>query len=274
MDLRYVGIENGNKIVVKVKGVSFGDGEFSVIAGPCSVENKDMILKTAVHIKALGAVMLRGGAFKPRTSPYSFQGLEEDGLKLLKEASEVTGLPVVSEVMDPRDIEMTYKYVDMFQIGSRNMQNFSLLKEVGRTNTPVLLKRGMSATIEEFLMAAEYIAHEGNMQIVLCERGIRTFENYTRNMLDVTAIPVLKKLSRLPVIFDPSHGTGMSDIILPMTLAGMAAGSDGVIIEVHPDPGCALSDGDQSLSFEQFERLIKKVNETEKMFEDIRRYEF
>lgn len=274
MDLRNVGIENGEKICVKVKNICFGDGDFVVIAGPCSVENRDMINDVAMHIKRAGAKMLRGGAFKPRTSPYSFQGLEEEGLKFLKEASDITGLPVVSEVMDARDIEMMCNYADMLQIGSRNMQNFSLLKEIGKTDKPVLLKRGMSSTIEEFLMAAEYIAHEGNMNIVLCERGIRTFENYTRNTLDLTVIPVIKRLSRLPIIFDPSHGTGMSDIILPMTLAGMAAGADGVIVEIHPNPACALSDGEQSLSFEQFDSLINRINKTEKMFKDIRKNEF
>ncbi len=274
MELRYVGIGNGEKVFVRVKDICFGDGDFVVIAGPCSIENKEMINETAGFIKRSSAKMIRGGAFKPRTSPYSFQGLEEDGLKLLREASVITGLPAVSEIMDPRDIEMMYDYVDMFQIGSRNMQNFSLLKEVGKTNKPVLLKRGMASTIEEFLMAAEYIAHEGNINIVLCERGIRTFGDYTRNTLDLTAIPLIKRMSRLPIIFDPSHGTGMSDIILPMTLAGMAAGADGVIIEIHPNPACALSDADQSLNFHQFDTLIKKVNETEKMFKDIRKNDF
>lgn len=274
MDLRYVGKENGERVLVRVKDTCFGDGSFVVIAGPCSIEDREMINETADYIKKSGAKMIRGGAFKPRTSPYSFQGLEEDGLKLLKEASDKTGLPAVSEIMDVRDIEMMYDYVDMFQIGSRNMQNFSLLKEVGKVNKPVLLKRGMASTIEEFLMAAEYIAHEGNMNIVLCERGIRTFGDYTRNTLDLAVIPVMKKVSRLPIIFDPSHGTGMSDIILPMTLAGMAAGADGVIVEIHPNPACALSDGDQSLSFQQFDALIKKINETEEMFKDIRKNEF
>ncbi|MDD4504683.1 MAG: 3-deoxy-7-phosphoheptulonate synthase, partial [Clostridiaceae bacterium] len=208
MELRYIARENDNRKVVKVKDVSLGDGGFAIIAGPCSVENLDMLFEISSWIKENGAVILRGGAFKPRTSPYAFQGLKEEGLEYLKKASARTGLPTVSEVMDPRDVELVYQYVDMFQIGSRNMQNFSLLKEVGKFDKPVLLKRGMAATIEDFLMAAEYIASEGNEDIVLCERGIRTFENYTRNTLDITAVPILKDLCRLPVIVDPSHGTG------------------------------------------------------------------
>lgn len=214
--------------------------------------------------------MLRGGAFKPRTSPYSFQGLKEAGLEMLREASRKTNIPVVSEVMDPRDVETVYEYVDMFQIGSRNMQNFSLLMEVGKSNKPVMLKRGMAATIEDFIMAAEYIAAEGNDKIVLCERGIRTFENYTRNTLDLTAVPILKRLTKLPVIVDPSHGTGRSDLILPMSLAAMAAGADGIMVEVHPEPACALSDAEQSLNFEEFKNLAKKIEETKDSFRDVR----
>lgn len=230
-----------------------------------------MLLTTADLIKEKGAVMLRGGAFKPRTSPYSFQGLEEEGLVYLKQASEKTGLPVVSEVMDPRDVEMVNKYVDMFQIGSRNMQNFSLLKEVGRYDKPVLLKRGMAATIEDFLMAAEYIAAEGNDNIVLCERGIRTFDSYTRNTLDIAAVPILKSLCKLPVIVDPSHGTGRRELILTMSLSAMAAGADGVMIEVHPCPENALSDREQSLGFKEFGEIAHRLAATKECFLDIRK---
>ena len=271
MELRYIDKKNNQRTQVKVQNVRFGDGDFVIIAGPCSVEDYDMIIKTAKYAKEKGATMLRGGAFKPRTSPYSFQGLKEEGLEYLREASKLTGMPIVSEVMDPRDVELFYGYVDMFQIGSRNMQNFYLLKEVGKTDKPVLLKRGMAATIEDFLMAAEYIAYEGNDQIVLCERGIRTFENYTRNTLDITAVPILKDLCRLPVIVDPSHGTGRRDLVLPMSLASMAAGADGVMIEVHPTPECALSDSEQSLSFEEFETVTDKIHKTKECFSEIRK---
>ncbi|MFZ5354656.1 MAG: 3-deoxy-7-phosphoheptulonate synthase [Bacillota bacterium] len=270
MDLRYIGKNDEARKIVKIKDVSIGNGDFTIIAGPCSVEDAEMIMETAHFVKGLGAVLLRGGAFKPRTSPYAFQGLKEEGLNYLREASRITGLPVVSEVMDPRDIEYIYEYVDMFQVGSRNMQNFSLLREVGKTDKPVLLKRGMAATIEDFLMAAEYIAFEGNDNIVLCERGIRTFENYTRNTLDITAVPILKKLCRLPVIVDPSHGTGRRDLVLPMSLASLAAGADGVMIEVHPIPEKALSDSEQSLSFDEFEAVSKRINEIKNCFSDIR----
>lgn len=271
MELRYIARENNDRKVVKVKDVSIGDGDFAIIAGPCSVENLEMLIETSSWIKENGAVILRGGAFKPRTSPYAFQGLKEEGLEYLKQASDRTGLPVVSELMDPRDIELLYRYVDMFQIGSRNMQNFSLLKEVGKAGKPVLLKRGMAATIEDFLMAAEYIASEGNDNIVLCERGIRTFEVYTRNTLDIAAVPILKSLCRLPVIVDPSHGTGRRDLILPMSLASMAAGADGVMIEVHPCPENALSDGEQSLGLLEFKEISEKLKETKECFLDIRK---
>lgn len=270
MDLRYIARQGNERTVVKVKDVTIGDGDFVIIAGPCSVENAEMIMKTSEFIKGNGAVLLRGGAFKPRTSPYSFQGLKEEGLEHLKRASEATGLPIVSEVMDPRDVENIYKYVDMFQIGSRNMQNYYLLKEVGRTDKPVLLKRGLAATVEDFLMAAEYIAYEGNEQIVLCERGIRTFENYTRNTLDMTIVPIAKKLCKLPIIVDPSHGTGMRDLILPMSLASLAAGADGVMIEVHPEPDKALSDGEQSLDFDEFRAVAKRLEDTKDCFKDMR----
>jgi 3-deoxy-7-phosphoheptulonate synthase len=271
MDLRYIAKENGKSISVKIKDITIGDGDFTIIAGPCSVESSEMILSTAQYVKSKGAVMLRGGAFKPRTSPYSFQGLKEEGLAMLREASQNSDIPVVSEVMDPRDIEDVYKYVDMFQIGSRNMQNFSLLKEVGKTDKPILLKRGMAATIEDFLMAAEYIAAEGNDRIVLCERGIRTFENITRNTLDIAAVPILKKLCKLPVIVDPSHSTGIRELVLPMSLAALAVGADGIMVEVHPDPACALSDSDQSLNFDDFEALTKVINQKMLCFEDMRK---
>jgi 3-deoxy-7-phosphoheptulonate synthase len=270
MDIRYTGLEDKKRKTVKVKEISIGDGDFVIIAGPCSIENLDMLKKTSDFVMKNGAVLLRGGAYKPRTSPYAFQGLKEEGLKYLKEVSEQTGMPVVSEIMDPRDVEMAYRYVDMFQIGSRNMQNFALLKEVGGTDRPVLLKRGMAATIEDFIMAAEYIASEGNDSIVLCERGIRTFEEYTRNTLDISAVPILKGLCRLPVIVDPSHGTGRRELILPMSLAAMAAGADGVMIEVHPCPEKALSDGKQSLSFEEYREAAKRIADTKDCFYDMR----
>lgn len=271
MELRYISKEKENRKVVRVKNVGIGGGDFTIIAGPCAIEGPDMLLQTAAWIKENGAVILRGGAFKPRTSPYAFQGLKEEGLLYLKQASEETGLPVVSEVMDPREVELIYNYVDMLQIGSRNMQNYSLLREVGKVDKPILLKRGMAATVEDFLMAAEYIASEGNDNIVLCERGIRTFENYTRNTLDITAVPILKSLCRLPVIVDPSHGTGRRDLILPMSMAAMAAGADGVMIEVHPCPDNALSDGEQSLDLRDFKEIAGRLAATKDCFLDIRR---
>lgn len=262
--------KNCNRKQVKAGSAIFGNGNFAVIAGPCAIEGREMLIDTAKHLKLKNTSMLRGGAFKPRTSPYSFQGLEVEGLKYMKEASELTGMPVVTEIMDPRDIDKIYPYTDMFQIGSRNMQNFALLKEVGKYDKPVLLKRGLAATIEDFLFAAEYIAVEGNSDIVLCERGIRGFDSYTRNTLDISAVPLLKELSMLPVIIDPSHGTGLRSLILPMTLAGLAAGADGVMIEVHPCPNQALSDGEQSLDFNDFDRLLEKLLEVESCFKDIR----
>ncbi|OGI10887.1 MAG: 3-deoxy-7-phosphoheptulonate synthase [Candidatus Margulisbacteria bacterium GWF2_35_9] len=231
----------------------------AIIAGPCSVESRESIIQIAEFVKKAGANMLRGGAFKPRTSPYSFQGLGENGLKFLAEARDITGLPVVTEVMDPRDVALVASYADVLQIGARNMQNFNLLKEVGKTKKPILLKRGPSATIEELLMSAEYIFSEGNKQVILCERGIRTFETYTRNTLDISAVPVIKKLSHLPVIIDPSHGTGIWDLVAPMSKAALAAGADGISIEVHPEPKKALSDGAQSLKFDTFEALMKDI---------------
>ncbi|MCQ1528084.1 3-deoxy-7-phosphoheptulonate synthase [Lutispora saccharofermentans] len=271
MELKHIK-KNGNRKQVKAGSAIFGNGNFVVIAGPCAIEGREMLIDTAKHLKLKSTSMLRGGAFKPRTSPYSFQGLEIEGLKYMKEASELTGMPVVTEIMDPRDIDKIYPYTDMFQIGSRNMQNFALLREVGKHDKPVLLKRGLAATIEDFLLAAEYIAVEGNSDIVLCERGIRGFDSYTRNTLDISAVPLLKELSMLPVIIDPSHGTGLRSLILPMTLAGLAAGADGVMIEVHPCPSQALSDGEQSLDFNDFDRLMEKLMEVESCFRDIREH--
>lgn len=231
----------------------------AVIAGPCSVENKAQILETADAVKKGGAVALRGGAFKPRTSPYSFQGLGEEGLKLLSEARKQTGLPIVTELMDTKDVDLVAKYADVIQIGARNMQNFMLLKEVGKTKKPILLKRGLSATIEELLMSAEYIMSEGNPNVILCERGIRTFETYTRNTLDLSAVPVIKELSHLPVIVDPSHGVGKWNLVPSMSKAAVAAGADGLIIEVYPRPEEAMSDGAQSLTPENFSQLMKDL---------------
>jgi 3-deoxy-7-phosphoheptulonate synthase len=240
-------------------GATFGGESIAVIAGPCSVESREMLRQTASAVKRAGASMLRGGAFKPRTSPYSFQGLGAEALELLAEARQITGLPVVTEILDTRHVEMVAEHADMMQVGTRNMQNFALLAELGRVQRPVLLKRGLSATITELLMAAEYIMAHGNNQVVLCERGIRTFETATRNTLDVSAVPVLKRESHLPVIVDPSHAGGDADLVLPLALAAIAAGADGLIIEVHPDPESALSDGDQSLTIPSFENLMKRV---------------
>jgi 3-deoxy-7-phosphoheptulonate synthase len=242
--------------VVDVRGVRFGDGAVTVIAGPCSVEGLEMIVQTARAVKAAGAVMLRGGAFKPRTSPYSFQGLEEEGLRYLAEARRQTGLPVVTEAMDAHQLQLVVCYADMVQIGARNMQNYTLLREVGRTRHPVLLKRGPSATIQELLLAAEYIMNEGNYQVVLCERGIRGFDNHTRYLLDLSAVPVLKELTHLPVIIDPSQATGKRRYVGAMSRAAVAAGADGLIIEVHPDPEQARSDGPQQLTPDDFAALM------------------
>jgi len=245
--------------VIQVGGVSIGGPAIAIIAGPCSVENKEQICTTAKLVKSSGANFLRGGAYKPRTSPYSFQGMEEDGLKLLAAAREVSGLPIVTEVMNPREIDLVAKYADVIQVGARNMQNFSLLKELGRVDKPILLKRGMMNTIKEFLMSAEYVLSEGNHQVILCERGIRTFETATRNTLDISCIPVLKKETHLPIIIDPSHATGHWDMVESMSRASIAAGADGLIIEVHPDPVKAFSDGPQSLKPEKFDRLMENL---------------
>ena len=242
-----------------VPGLVLGSKEFVVIAGPCAVEGREQICSTAVAVKKAGARMLRGGAYKPRTSPYSFQGMEEDGLKLLAEAREETGLPIVTEVVNPRDVDLVAKYADIMQVGARNTQNFALLKMLGQLDKPILLKRGMSTTIQEFLMSAEYILAEGNKRVILCERGIRTFETATRNTLDISAVPVLKQQTHLPVLIDPSHATGHASLIAPMSYAAAAAGADGIIVEVHPCPEEAASDGPQSLTFADFQTMMDKL---------------
>lgn len=247
--------------IVRVGDIEIGGDTLHVMAGPCAVESKDQLMESAFRVKEAGATILRGGAFKPRTSPYSFQGLEEKGLEMLAEAREATGLYIITEVMDPRTLPMVARYADILQIGTRNMQNFFLLKEVATTGKPVLLKRGLSATIEEWLMAAEYIISGGNQQVILCERGIRSFETYTRNTLDLTAIPVLKHLSHLPVIVDPSHAIGKWRYVQPMARAAVAAGADGLLIEVHPNPSEALCDGPQSLTPENFKLLMEEIRQ-------------
>ncbi|AAM24268.1 3-deoxy-7-phosphoheptulonate synthase [Caldanaerobacter subterraneus subsp. tengcongensis MB4] len=245
--------------IVKVGDIEIGGKNIVIMAGPCAVESREQLFESAMAVKRAGAHFLRGGAYKPRTSPYSFQGLEEEGLKMLSEARELTGLKIVTEVMDVHSVEKVAEYADVLQIGARNMQNFSLLKAVGRMNKPVLLKRGLAATLEEWLSAAEYILNEGNKDVILCERGIRTFETYTRNTLDLSAVPAIKKLSHLPIIVDPSHGTGRWHLVPSMAKAAVAAGADGLIIEVHPDPKNALSDGPQSLTPDNFESLVKEL---------------
>ncbi len=245
---------------VKVGNVTIGGETLVIMSGPCAVESKEQLLATAHAIKKAGAHILRGGAYKPRTSPYAFQGLEEEGLKYMKEAREETGLPVICEVTSLNAIEAAVKYVDMLQIGARNMQNFYLLKEAGKSGLPVLLKRGLAATIDEWLNASEYIISEGNPNVVLCERGIRTFETATRNTLDISAVPVIKEKSHLPIIVDPSHATGVRAYVKPLAKSAIAVGADGLMIETHPDPSTALSDGPQSLTFEQFESLTKDLN--------------
>jgi 3-deoxy-7-phosphoheptulonate synthase len=240
-------------------GASFGGDTVAICAGPCSVESREQIEATAKAVAARGANVLRGGAFKPRTSPYAFQGLGADALKMLREAADANGMAVVTEVLDPRDVGLVAGHADMLQIGARNMQNFSLLREAGESGKPVLLKRGLSATIDEWLMAAEYLLVSGNADVVLCERGIRSFDNATRNVLDITAVPLLHTLTHLPVIVDPSHGTGVAGLVAPMALAGIAAGADGLLVEVHPNPHAAASDGAQSLTFELFEALMAQA---------------
>ncbi len=239
--------------------ISVGPSKVAVMAGPCSVESEEQILKTAKAVKKSGAQILRGGAYKPRTSPYDFQGLAEDGLKLLEMARQETGLPLVTEVLSQRDVERVERSADILQVGARNVQNFALLKELGQVKKPVLLKRGMSTTIREWLMSAEYILSEGNPDVILCERGIRTFETATRNTLDLSAVPVLREQTHLPVIIDPSHGTGVREYVPAMAMAAIAAGADGLMIEVHPNPEKALSDGAQSLTLEMFEEMMKRL---------------
>jgi len=245
--------------VVKIGGVDIGGERVVVMAGPCSVETRDQINRSAEAVAKAGATVIRGGAFKPRSSPYAFQGLGEAGLQMLREAANRNGLLVVSEVMDQTQIPVVAQYSDILQVGARNMQNFNLLRELGRQRKPVLLKRGIAATIEELLLSAEYIMAGGNYDVILCERGIRTFETYTRNTMDISAIPVVKKLSHLPIVADPSHGTGRRDKVAPMARAAVAAGADGLLVEVHPDPDRALSDGAQSLRPEQFEDLMRQL---------------
>lgn len=251
--------------VIDVDGVEIGGKKVIIMAGPCAVESKEQLLLSAEAVKNAGATFLRGGAYKPRTSPYSFQGLEEEGLLYMKEAKEKYGLKLVTEVISVESIETAEKYVDILQIGARNMQNFHLLKKVGRSNKPVLLKRGISATIDEWLNAAEYIMSEGNKNVILCERGIRTFETATRNTLDLSAIPVVKAKSHLPIIVDPSHATGKWEYVLPLARAAIAAGADGLIIEVHPNPVCALSDGPQSLTPKAFSNLCNEISAIAKL---------
>lgn len=246
--------------VIDVGGKKVGNNTFSIIAGPCSVESESQIVEIAKELKKSGVTFLRGGAYKPRTSPYSFQGLGLEGLDLLKIAREETGLPIVSEIMSTDVLDRFVEDVDIIQIGARNMQNFVLLKELGRTTKPILLKRGLSATLEEWLMSAEYIMSEGNENIILCERGIRTFETYTRNTLDLSAVPAIKKLSHLPIIVDPSHGTGKSWMVETMSKAAFVSGADGVVIEVHHNPKCALSDGEQSITPDEYSEIIPKLN--------------
>lgn len=248
--------------LIEIKGRKIGGTDLILMAGPCSIENKEMIMDIAKVVKENGGEFLRGGAFKPRTSPYDFQGLGEEGLKYMREACDKYDLVMVTEVMDTRDIELIEKYTDIFQVGARNMQNFSLLKELGKTNKPILLKRGLSATIREFLMAAEYIVAFGNEKVILCERGIRTFEIATRNTVDINGVALLKEKSHLPIIIDASHGTGKKSLVEPVTLGCILAGADGAMIEIHQNPACALSDGEQSLNFQEFEILCKKMKKT------------
>ncbi len=245
------------KLVKQHKGNTH---DFFLIAGPCSIESEEQILEIAEFLKQKGIKYLRGGLFKPRTSPYSFQGLQEEGIELLKKVKKQTGLKIITEVMDTKDINLISSCADVLQVGARNMHNFSLLKELGKTKKPILLKRGLAATIEEFLYAAEYILKEGNQNVILCERGIRTFETSTRNTLDLSAIPLIKSITKLPIIVDPSHGTGVKELIIPMSKAAIAAGADGLIIEVHNNPQEALSDKDQSLNFQEFSLLLKEIN--------------
>lgn len=249
----------GQPRIIEVKSVLFGGPDPVIIAGPCSVESKEGIFEIAKKLKPMGIHVLRGGVFKPRTNPYDFQGLGYRGLEYLKEAADAVGVPFVTELMDENALDAFIEMVDIIQVGSRNMYNYSLLKALGKTQKPVLLKRGMSATINEWIMAAEYLASEGNPNVILCERGIRTYDTYTRNTLDLSAVPIMKMETGLPVIVDPSHGTGRRELIVPMSKASLACGADGLMIEVHPNPDCALSDGPQSLDYEQFESGLTEI---------------
>lgn len=261
------------RTVITVGGLGFGR-DFILAAGPCSVESEEQMMVTARKVKDAGAHMLRGGAFKPRTSPYSFQGLGLDGLKILAKAREETGLPVVTEVLDTRDVEMVYRYADVLQVGARSMQNSPLLKEVGKIDKPVLLKRSMNCTIYEWLSSAEYIMAQGNHRVILCERGIRTFETYTRFTLDLSSVPAVKELTHLPVIVDPSHGTGKASLVEPMSLAAVAVGADGLLVEVHHHPESALSDSKQSLSPDRFTRLAKKLKKMTALVDELETGEY
>ena len=255
-----------NDSVIDCSGVKIGGGHFAMIAGPCSVESEDQIIEVANAVKASGADILRGGAFKPRTSPYAFQGLKDQGIQLLIEAKKATGLPIITEIMNVRSLEL-FEDVDIIQVGARNMQNFDLLQELGRTHKPILLKRGLANTLQELLMSAEYIMSEGNENIILCERGIRTYETYTRNTLDLSAIPVLHELTHLPVVVDPSHATGRSALVPSMAVAAAAAGADGIMVEVHNNPACAMCDGAQSLTPEQFNSLNQQVQKVREVLQ-------
>lgn len=256
---KFVSKKFREQTTVEVNGVSIGGKHFAVMAGPCTVENEEQLFKTAQSVQQSGAHVLRGGAYKPSTSPYSFHGLGREGLELLARARELTGMPVITEVMDPRNVELVCEYADILQIGTRNMQNYDLLREVGQTRKPVMLKRGMWSTYEEWLQSAEYIWLGGNEQIILCERGIRTFETYTRNTLDINAVPAIKELSHLPIVIDPSHGTGRASLVPAVTMAALAVGADGVIIEVHPVPARAIKDGAQSLTLDAFRDLMLRL---------------
>ena len=267
-DLKLAGKNGGGRTIVRVGDVKVGKG-LTIIAGPCAVETEQQTVDTAKLVKAAGADMLRGGAFKPRTSPYAFQGLGLKGLKILEKAREETGLPIVTEVLDTRDVSWVCEYADVLQVGTRNMQNFSLLKEVGKANKPAILKRGMYSTLEEWLLSAEYILSEGNPNVILCERGIRTYEKYTRNTLDLSAVPALRELTNLPVIIDPSHSTGKNSLVESMSLAAIASGADGLIIDVHCNPEEAQCDKDQALTGAQFSSLAKKARKLSKFMEGL-----
>lgn len=267
-DLRLISKEKENKTIIEIGDLKVGK-DFMVIAGPCAVENEKQTIETAKAVKKAGANLLRGGAFKPRTSPYAFQGLGLKGLKILEKAKQETGLPIVTEVIDSRDVSWISEYADVLQIGARNMQNFSLLKEVGKADKPVLLKRGMYSTLKEWLSCAEYILSEGNQNVILCERGIRTFETYTRNTLDLSMVPAVKECTHLPVIVDPSHGTGRKSLIKPMSLAAIAAGSDGLIVEVHNNPEVAMSDKEQQFNPAEFIDYMKDVRKLSELMKQL-----